>query len=219
MAGDHPVPTRLVVVRHGETAWNAERRMQGQLDVPLSTRGRWQAARAADALAGDDVEVIVASDLSRARATAEALAVRTGLPVATDPGLRERTFGVFEGHTYAEIDVRWPEEAARWHRHEPAFGPPGGESLVDFDRRSMAALTRVAAAHRGRHVAVFTHGGVLDCLYRAATRAGLDAPRTWQLGNCAINRVLWSDDGFVLVGWDDVAHLADEPPLDDRSEG
>ncbi len=219
MAADHPAPTRLVVVRHGETAWNAARRMQGQLDVPLSARGLWQADRTGAALASTGIEAIFASDLSRARTTAEALASRIGLPVALDAGLRERTFGVFEGHTYAEIDVRWPAEAVRWHRHEPAFGPSGGETLIDFDARSMTALTRIARANAGRHVAVFTHGGVLDCLYRAATRCGLDAPRTWQLGNCSINRVLWSGAGFTLVGWDDVGHLADEPVLDDTSEG
>jgi len=111
--------TRIVAVRHGETVWNAEMRMQGQLDTALSGRGRWQASRAAEALVGEGIEAIVASDLARAYDTAAAIAAALGLAITTDAGLRERCFGIFEGHTYAEIDARWPEPAARW----PLFFP------------------------------------------------------------------------------------------------
>jgi len=210
--------TRIVAVRHGETVWNAEMRMQGQLDTRLSARGERQARRTAAALAGEGIEAIVSSDLVRAAATAAAIAEVVGLPVATDTGLRERSFGVFQGWTYAEIDARWPEEAARWRRHDPTFAPEGGESLVEFDARAVAALTRIAAAARGRTILVVSHGGVLDCLYRAATGLGLDAPRSWQLANAAINRVLFTGERFTLVGWSDTAHLEDGT-LDDASEG
>jgi probable phosphoglycerate mutase len=118
--------TRVIAVRHGETVWNAEMRMQGQLDTALSARGRWQAARAAEALMGEGIEAIFASDLARAFDTATAIAGALGLPVSTDTGLRERSFGIFQGFTYAEIDARWPAEAARWRRHDPDFGPDGG---------------------------------------------------------------------------------------------
>lgn len=218
-AAAEPQATRVIAVRHGETTWNAALRMQGQLDAPLSPRGRWQAGRAAAALQGEGIDAIVSSDLSRARDTAAPLAERLGLPVATDPGLRERAFGIFEGCTYAEIDSRWSDDAARWRRHDPDFGPLGGETLRAFGDRAVAAMTQVAANHHGRSVAVFTHGGVLDCLYRAATRVGFEAARTWQLGNAAVNRLLWTERGFVLVGWSDIAHLDGEPPLDDASEG
>ena len=210
--------TRIVAVRHGETVWNAEMRMQGQLDTRLSARGERQARRTAAALAGEGIEAIVSSDLVRAAATAAAIAEVVGLPVATDAGLRERSFGVFQGWTYAEIDARWPEDAARWRRHDPTFAPEGGESLVEFDARAVAALTRIAAAARGRTILVVSHGGVLDCLYRAATGLGLDAPRSWQLGNAAINRVLFTGERFTLVGWSDTSHLEDGT-LDDASEG
>jgi probable phosphoglycerate mutase len=209
---------RIVVVRHGETVWNAEMRMQGQLDTALSERGRRQAARAAEALAGEGIEAIVASDLARAYDTAAAIAAVLGLPVATDAGLRERSFGIFEGHTYAEIDARWPDEAARWRRHEPAFAPEGGESLIAFNDRAVAAVTRIAAAARGRTTLVVSHGGVLDCLYRAASGVALGAPRSWELGNAAINRLLYTGERFTLVGWSDTAHL-DGATLDDASEG
>ncbi len=210
--------TRIVAVRHGETVWNAEMRMQGQLDTRLSAHGLWQAARAGQALAGEGIEAIVASDLARALDTAQAIADVVGLPIATDRGLRERCFGEFEGFTYAQIDARWPEDAARWRRHEPAFGPAGGETLNAFFARSVAALTRVAAAARGRSICIVTHGGVLDCLYRAAAGVDLAAARTWDLGNASLNRVLFTGEGFTLVGWGDVGHL-DAATLDDAGEG
>ena len=210
--------TRIVAVRHGETVWNAEMRMQGQLDTVLSARGERQARRTAAALADEGIEAIVSSDLVRAAATAAAIGDVVGLPVTTDVGLRERSFGVFQGWTYAEIDARWPEEAARWRHHDPTFAPVAGESLLDFDVRAVDAMTRIAAAARGRTIAVVTHGGVLDCLYRAATGLALDAPRTWQLGNAAINRVLFTGERFTLVGWSDTSHLEDGT-LDDASEG
>ena len=211
--------TRIVAVRHGETVWNAEMRMQGQLDTALSARGRWQARRAAAALAGEGIEAVFSSDLARAFDTAQAFAGPAGLPITTDTGLRERSFGIFQGSTYAEIDARWPEDAARWRRHDPDFGPPEGETYRAFHARAVAAVTRIAASQTGRTILVATHGGVLDCLYRAATRADLGAPRSWELGNAAINRLLWTPQGFTLVGWSDTAHLEGEPVLDDGSEG
>ena len=213
MADDSDV-TRIVAVRHGETVWNAEMRMQGQLDTALSARGQRQARRTATALADEGIEAIVASDLVRAAAVADVVK----LPVTTDTGLRERHFGIFQGWTYAEIDVRWPEAAARWRHHDPTFAPEGGESLIEFDARAVAAMTRIAAAARGRTIAVVTHGVVLDCLYRAATGLALDAPRSWQLGNAAINRALFTGERFTLVGWSDTTHL-EGGTLDDASEG
>jgi 2,3-bisphosphoglycerate-dependent phosphoglycerate mutase len=210
--------TRIVLVRHGETVWNAEMRMQGQLDTDLSERGRRQARRTAQALVGEGIERIVASDLVRAFDTASAIADAIDLPIETDTGLRERSFGIFQGHTYAEIDARWPAEAARWRRHEPAFAPEGGESLIEFSARAVAAVTRIAAAARGRTTLVVSHGGVLDCLYRAASGLDLAAPRSWELGNASINRLLYTGEHFTLVGWSDTAHL-EGGTLDDASEG
>jgi 2,3-bisphosphoglycerate-dependent phosphoglycerate mutase len=210
--------TRVVAIRHGETVWNAEMRMQGQLDTALSERGRWQAQRAAEALTGDGIEAIFASDLARAFDTAQALATRLGLPITTDTGLRERSFGIFQGFTYAEIDARWPTEAARWRHHDPDFGPDEGETLREFSARAVTACTRIAASQAGRSIAIVTHGGVLDCLYRAASGIALGAPRSWQLGNAAVNRLLYTPRGFTLVGWSDTAHL-DGATLDDGSEG
>ena len=199
--------TRILAIRHGQTAWNADGRIQGHTDIPLDELGQWQAEQLAQALADDELQAIVASDLQRARQTAAPLAARKGLPVQTDVGLRERGFGDFEGLSFAQIELRWPEQAAAWRQRDPDFGARGGEVLRDFRARVVAAVERLALAHRGQCIALVTHGGVLDLLYREATRLALDAPRTWQLANAGINRLLHSGQGLTLVGWADVGHL------------
>ncbi|MBA4342021.1 MAG: histidine phosphatase family protein [Methylibium sp.] len=208
--------TSVLAVRHGETAWNRETRIQGQLDIPLSPLGAAQARRLAQALDGQGVEVIYASDLSRARQTAEAVAQQLGLAVQLEPGLRERGFGLFEGLTWAEIETRWPAESERWRRRDPQFAAQGGESLQDFYARSVAAVESLASRHPGQTVLIVAHGGVLDCLYRAAARQSLQAARTWTLGNASINRLLYSQSGLTLVGWNDDNHLAGLS-LDDKA--
>ncbi len=210
--------TRVLAIRHGETAWNVDSRIQGQLDVPLNEFGRWQAHRLALAVSDEGIDAVYASDLLRAMQTAQAVAAGTGREIVTDPGLRERGFGVFEGMTYAEIQQRYPEMSERWRQRDPTFGAPGGETLRDFFDRSVATVTRLALAHPGQTIAVVSHGGVMDALYRAAARVALDAPRSWQLGNASINRLLHTPQGFTLVGWSDTFHLEDES-LDETSDG
>ena len=211
-------PTRILAIRHGETAWNVDGRIQGQLDVPLNDLGRWQVHRLALAVADEDIAAIYSSDLLRALETAQAVSRGSGDPIVTDPGLRERGFGTFEGLSYTEINARWPEMGERWRRRDPSFGAPGGETLNDFYARSVATATRLAALHPGQTIALVSHGGVMDCLYRAATRVALDAPRSWQLGNAAINRLLYTPQGFTLVGWSDTYHL-DDDTLDEAADG
>ncbi len=206
--------TRVILIRHGETAWNRATRIQGHTDIPLSPLGLAQAQRLAEALADEPLAAIYASDLSRARQTAEALAGVQGLPVRLDSGLRERAFGRFEGLSWEEIAQTYPDDATRWRRREPDFPVGGGESLTVFSARCLQAATRAVAAHPGQSIALVAHGGVLDCLYRAATRTALDAPRSWQLGNATINRLLATSEGFTLVGWNDDRHLAGLPADD-----
>jgi 2,3-bisphosphoglycerate-dependent phosphoglycerate mutase len=208
--------TRLVAVRHGETAWNVETRIQGQIDIGLNAAGRTQAQRLARALADEKFDAVYASDLRRAADTARALAERAGVALQTDASLRERGFGSFEGLTWAEVEQQHPDASRRWRERDASFGPPGGETLAAFYERAVSALAAIAARHRGEHIAIVTHGGVLDALYRAASRIALDAPRTWQLGNASINRVLHGEQGFTLVGWNDNLHLAG-PAIDEAS--
>ncbi|MFP5398256.1 MAG: histidine phosphatase family protein [Gammaproteobacteria bacterium] len=207
--------TRIVAIRHGETDWNAGARIQGHTDVGLNAVGRWQAQRVAQALADEPLAAVYASDLARAADTAAALAASRGLPLRRHAALRERAFGVFEGLGFDEIERRWPGQALAWRRRDPDFGPEGGETLRDFYTRCVDAVLALAARHPGEQIAVVAHGGVLDCLYRAATRIELQAPRTWQVVNAGINRLLATPQGLMLVGWADTAHLEpgsrDEP--------
>lgn len=203
--------TRLIVIRHGETAWNVDTRIQGHLDIPLNDTGRNQARKLGAALAGGPpLDAIYTSDLSRAHDTARAAGDATGTPVILDTRLRERRFGAFEGRTFADIEVELPEQSLRWRKRDPDFAPEGGESLIQLRERVVGAAAELAARHAGGHIALVAHGGVLDILYRTATGQDLLAPRTWILGNAAINRLLWTPDGFTLVGWSDTTHLDDE---------
>lgn len=204
---DEPQATRVIAMRHGETAWNVASRVQGQLDVPLNEQGEWQVKRLARAVGDEGIGRIYSSDLLRAWQTAAAVAEQLGLTVTPDTGLRERGFGVFEGMTFQEIRERWPAQSERWRRRDPDFRPEGGESLNDFSTRCVAAASRLAGAHPGETIALVAHGGVMDCLYRAAARLALDAPRSWQLGNASINRLLYTPRGFNLIGWSDCQHL------------
>ncbi len=181
--------TRLLVMRHGETAWNAAARIQGQLDIPLSPRGEQQAQRLAGRLAGEPIDAVYSSDLARAAQTAQPLARRLGLAPRPEPRLRERRFGLFEGSSYAEAEQRWPAEFARWRERDPDVAIPGGEAPREVARRVLAAVAGIVRAHPGATVAVFTHGGVLDVIYRAARRLPWQLPRTYPLHNAAINRV------------------------------
>ena len=118
-----------------------------------------------------------------------------------------RSFGVLQGHTFEELEAKEPEQAYRWRKRDPAFAPEGGESLIALRERITTTTHALAAQHVGGQIVLVAHGGVLDCLYRAAARLALDAPRTWQLGNAAINRVLFNGEGFVVIGWNDHGHL------------
>ena len=203
--------TRIIAIRHGETAWNVDTRIQGQLDIPLNDTGRWQAERLARALAAREaIDVVYTSDLLRAWETARPVAEATGAPLHTDEGLRERGFGSFQGQTFTEIEAAMPDEARRWRQRDPFWAPPGGESLTAMRRRVIETLHALASRHVGEQIVMVAHGGVMDVLYRAATGQELQAPRTWLLGNTAINRLLWSPEGLSLVGWSDTSHLDDE---------
>ncbi len=210
--------TRLLVIRHGETAWNTEGRIQGHIDIPLNDKGRWQAERLAQALADEELHAIYSSDLERARDTAQAVADVLRQPLTQHTGLRERHFGRLEGHTQLEVAEQWPEEGRRWRERDPSYGPEGGETLQAFYDRAVSVLTELAQRHPGENIAVVAHGGVLDCFYRAANRLPLEVPRSWKVGNACINRLLYTPEGFTMMAWADDRHL-DEAALDEATDG
>lgn len=208
--------TRILAIRHGETTWNQDKRLQGHLDIPLNERGHWQAARAAAALRDEPIAAVYSSDLARAHQTACVIAATQGLPVQAHTGLRERHFGDFQGRTWTELEVEEPEATRAWRTRVPDFAPGGGETLLQLRERIRSVLNEIAAHHTGEQIVVVAHGGVLDMVYRLATGLELQAPRTWTVENAAINRLLWTPEGLSLVGWADSGHL-DEAADDDVS--
>jgi probable phosphoglycerate mutase len=208
--------TRLCIVRHGETAWNAEHRVQGQLDVPLNAIGQAQAQAAAKVLARERFDAVYSSDLSRARQTAAPAANLLSMEIAVDRALRERHYGIFERLTYAEVKTRYPEDYARFEARDPEYAFRTGESLKDFSARSIAVISRIVDQNKDRSILVFTHGGVLDKLYRFVTGLPLSAPRDFGIPNAGLNRIEVTPAGWRIGSWAEVVHL--ERALDDLPE-
>ncbi|KZE34215.1 histidine phosphatase family protein [Crenobacter luteus] len=206
----HALPTRFCLIRHGETDWNTERRIQGHLDRPLNARGLAQARDVARHLSARyRFDAIYSSDLTRTRQTAEPAAHALGLPARPHPALRERHYGRLQGLTYAEIAERHPQDHQRLKARQPDFTPEGGESLNALAARVREALTGFADRHPGGTVLVVTHGGVLDVAHRLASGAALSTPRDFDLPNAAFNWLRYAHGEWQLESWADTRHLAD----------
>ncbi|HSC97244.1 MAG TPA: histidine phosphatase family protein [Burkholderiales bacterium] len=199
--------TTLIVIRHGETAWNREKRMQGTTDTQLSDVGREQARALGRRLAGQAFAALYTSDLLRARDTARAIAEHTGREAVEDPRLQERRFGIFEGLTAEEIVARYPEEHARFASRDPDYAVPGGESARSFTQRCIGCLAEIAGRHPGAEVVVVTHGLVLDSLYRAAHGLDHGVRRPVPLINASLNIFGYGGGAWRLELWGDISHL------------
>ena len=202
-----PRTTRFCLIRHGETDWNGEKRIQGQIDIDLNAVGEAQGRALRPGLAEHAFAAIYSSDLLRAWRTAQIATAGLGTAVSPAPTLRERHFGVLQGTTSREASLQHPEV----HRHHQARTPDHdyetGESLIVFAARVTAGLQGMAERHPGQNVLAFTHGGVLDVVYRAATGRALDAPRDFSLPNAAFNWLEYGEAGWQLISWADCRHL------------
>ncbi|KAF1021542.1 MAG: putative phosphoserine phosphatase 2 [Paracidovorax wautersii] len=213
--------TDLILIRHGETDWNRQLRFQGHSDVPLNSLGHEQARRLAAALADEPIVRAVSSDLVRTQQTAAPLLERLGLTLTTDPLWREQAFGDLEGLRVSDMAERHPQLWARWLEHDPDFRLPGpSESRRQFHERAVRALLSYAAAHArwlAQHpqsagpLVVFTHGGLLDMLYRTAMGLSPHGPRTAAIPNTGINRLRVNGERIEIVSWADERHLAGLP--------
>ncbi len=182
--------------------------MQGQIDVALSPVGEAQAQATARGLVGERFAAIYASDLMRARQTAEAAAQAQGMPIHFNDGLRERHYGAFQSLTYAEARNRYPAEYARFEARDADLDVMGGESLRAFAARVVACVAAIAARHAGEQVLIVTHGGVLDVLHRQASGKPLSAPRDFVIPNAALNWLAVRQGAWSLLSWADTRHLA-----------
>lgn len=208
--------TRICFVRHGETNWNAERRMQGHIDIPLNANGISQAERLANALirVKHSFDVIYSSDLERALHTANAVARALSLDVQIIPRLRERNVGKLQGLLLAEAPVLLPEI---WQRHiarELDHDLGGGESIRTFHQRMQDILELFLNEHRGQSVLAVSHGGSLDMIYRIVTQQALDAERVAVVPNTSLNWITHDGSTWSVECWADTSHLS-ESALDD----
>jgi len=212
--------TDFLLIRHGETAWNRELRFQGQLDVPLNDMGLQQAqrlkARISQALREWQVQGrvptrLISSDLLRAQQTAQPIAEVLGHTCLLNAGLREQSFGVFEGLRSPEIQAQYPEAWQRWLAFDADVAVQGAETTRAFHARVTTTLQNLAKQYANEHVVVVTHGGVLDMVWRHAQALSLNGPRVCDIPNAGLNQVVWRDGALHIHMWADAAHLADLP--------
>lgn len=208
--------TRFCLVRHGETDWNAERRLQGQLDIPLNTQGQRQARQLADAVAaaGHRFDALYSSPLRRAYDTAEPLAHAVGLSVATLPTLMERHFGAMQGARLGDAAQTHPQAWAAYAERSLHHDLYGGESIQAFADRIHAAVNQLAHQHCGQRILLVAHGGVLDMIYRLASGQPLQGQRMIVVPNASLNWLSHDGQGWQVDLWADTRHLG-ETALDE----
>lgn len=199
--------TQLVLVRHGETDWNRDRRIQGHTDIELSDHGREQSQRLALRLSREPIQAIYSSDLLRAHQTADPIAAALGLPVHATPLLREVSFGLWEGLTVPEVEAGWPVEYAAWREDSVRYRAPDGEWIEELQKRAMGCVAELLAAHPGQTVVVVGHGGSVKAILCGVMGFSLALWRRLRLDNTSVSRLLFAPLGPTLVGYNDVCHL------------
>lgn len=209
------VETRICLIRHGETEWNVQRRIQGHTDIPLNETGRAQALAMAFNAAHQRFQAIYSSDLARALETAKALAAREDHAVRPLPQLRERHYGLFQGLTAEEGAKLHPQAYAHYVARDLDYDFGSGESLRAFAARVGEGIDWLVRHHAGQTIAAVSHSGVLDVVYRRATGRPLHTPRDFKIPNCALNWFRFDGQGWHLEAWGDRHHLHEvltEPP-------
>ena len=200
---------RLLLIRHCQSTWNGQGRIQGQQDPPLSAEGREQARALGRRLRGEPLAAVYCSDLARGIATGREIAAPHGLTAVQDTALRERRYGVWEGRPLADLMA----DAAAWerHQHDPAWAPAGAENGPELYRRTQAALRRIVLRHDGATVAVVMHGGGMRMYF--CHLFGLSLEHYWQVtvSHASVSIVAWQAVLPTLILWNDTHHLTKSP--------
>jgi len=202
--------TKLCLIRHGETAWNAERRLQGHTDIPLNAKGEIQALQMAQALKDKKLtfDVLYTSDLKRAADTAKAVVQLFGVKAQVESALRERHFGALQGLSISDAHLLKPDI---WRAHisrDLDHELEGGESIQQFALRVQKALDQIQVEHAGKTILIVSHGGTLDMMYRIASNQALSAERIASVPNASLNWITHHQGaGWVVEQWADTRHL------------
>ncbi len=199
--------TELILIRHGETEWNRDRRIQGQTDVELSALGHEQARRLSLRLTREPICAIYSSDLARARQTAEPIAEALSLPIHETPLLREVGFGAWEGLTVAEVEAGWPHDYQAWRLDSITYRPPEGERIEELQHRAMTGAAEMLAAHPGETIAVVGHGGSVKAILCGLMGFPLSLWRRLRVDNTGVTRLLLTPLGPTLTLFNDISHL------------
>lgn len=199
--------TKVILVRHGQTAWNHEKKYQGHSDVSLNEVGLRQAQLAAERLAKEKIAAVYSSDLLRAVQTAEIIAKQHNLQTLKVTEFREINFGLWEGLTYDEIMKDWPDILTSIYAGSGAVSMPGGESFCEVKQRAVAALEKLIASHDNETIAIVAHGGVLRVLLSHAL--GMELDRMWSIGqdSAAISIIEYFGNTALVSLVNDTCHI------------
>lgn len=203
--------TQLFTIRHGETPWNTEGRLQGHANIPLAPKGLAQAQALAQSLKDQAFTAIYSSDLDRAYQTAECIALHHRIPIKIDARLREKNLGVFQGLTREEIAQQLPDEFAIYQQNNPDYQVPEGESNRQFFQRCIDCFDEIALRHTGEKVLVVAHGGVLGNLFKYTVGIPLEMPRRFELLNTSLNIFTHKHATWILESWGNLSHLQHFP--------
>ena len=220
MSSDVTQPTDILIIRHGQTAWNTQKRLQGHSDIPLNENGRLQAVTLAKILRDEPLDAIFSSDLQRAYQTAYEIAKIHNLPVHQDRSFRERCYGICEGMKDGEIREAYPESYKAWYTADPDHFFPDGERKTEsprqFHHRAVNAIREAATRYPGKKIAIVTHFGVIETAYRTAQNIPLGTHCRMPVLNTSINRFRWTGGTLELLQWGEASHLEEgrKPPVD-----
>ncbi len=198
--------TQVIALRHGQTVWNLEGKRQGQMDSPLTEAGLSQTEKIAERLATQTLHAVYSSDLGRAHQTAMCISEKTGHRILIEPRLRERSFGIFEGFTNAEIKKKLSKEWLLYRSGGPDYVIPNGESATGFFQRCITCLEELAQNHPGERIIVVTHFGVLNCLFRHVLGIPLEAPLKFKVLEGSLNFLQFRSGRWILEPPGDVNH-------------
>jgi 2,3-bisphosphoglycerate-dependent phosphoglycerate mutase len=208
--------TELYVIRHGQTIWNQQRRLQGQMDSPLTSEGLKQAENLAERLQHLKIDALYASDLGRTMLTARIISAKlNGQQIYPDIRLRERNFGIFHGLNWEEIMKRFPEEGSKEKETNSNYIIPGGESRKQVLERCILFMQDIAIKHEGGRILAITHGGIVSSIVRYVLNIPLDTPRRFYLPNAALNVFDYNGSEWFLKTLGEISFHEDE----DLSDG
>jgi len=198
---------KIYMVRHGETQWNTEGRIQGQTNIPLSEVGKHQASLAADQLSTVKFDAVYSSDLDRTLETAKIIVASSNLKIVTNPNLRERFFGIFEGLTIQEREDTYPELFAQSTKNDVDFTPPEGESIKDTYTRISTPVQTYKDKHMNDNILIVGHGGSLRCAISSLLDLPLESSFKFVLSNCGITIFETYENNTVLLSYNDTHHI------------